>query len=105
MPASLAVCSGSPFLTAPVRIKRSAWRDIVIDPRATASRAVTALSPTSTIFTRPPASTCDSAGSRLLLIAIRLRQEERQALERHGEVDALQFDVRRHLQRAGREVE
>ena len=68
MPASRAACSGSPFLTAPLRISRSASRDIVIDPRAIASRSVTGLSPTSTIFTRPRASTCDSvvpSGSRL----------------------------------------
>ena len=53
MPASRAVWSGSPFLIAPARICRSAARDIVIRPRATASRAVTALSETSTIRTRP----------------------------------------------------
>ena len=39
------------------RIWRSASRDIVIDPRAIASRLVTGLSPTSTILTRPRAST------------------------------------------------
>ena len=36
---------------------RSASRDIRIDPRAIASRSVTGLSPTSTIFTRPRRST------------------------------------------------
>jgi hypothetical protein len=57
MPANRAVCSGSPFFTAPRRISRSASRDIVIVPRAIASRVVTGLSPTSTIFTRPRRST------------------------------------------------
>src|SRR3954454_21991751 len=88
MPASRAVCSGSPFLTAPARINRSASRDIVIVPRATASRLVTGLSPTSTIFTRPRASTCERR-MRLLLVGIGLRQEERETLERYGEIDAL----------------
>src|SRR5262249_50173543 len=54
-----AACSGSPFLTAPLRICASASRDIRIDPRAMASRLVTGLSPTSTILTRPRASTCE----------------------------------------------
>src|SRR4051812_16738384 len=109
MPARRAVCSGSPFLTAPARINRSAARDIVIEPRATATRSVIGLSPTSTIFTRPRASTCDRrtrpsparpALPALLLLAIRLRQKERKALERHGQVDALQLHVGRDLQRA-----
>src|SRR5471030_1817818 len=91
MPASRAVFSGSPFLTAPVRINRSASRDIVIDPRAIASRLVTGLSPTSTILTRPRGSTCDS----LFFFAIALRQEKRQALQRHGEIHALQLHVGR----------
>src|SRR5476651_33860 len=107
MPASRAVCSGSPFLTAPVRMSRSASRDIVIIPRATASRLVTGLSPTSTIFTRPRASTCESfpafpaapARPALLVFRIALREEKREAFERHGEIDALQLDVRRQLQR------
>ena len=34
-----------------------------------------------------------------------LREVERQALERDGQVDALQLHVRRHLQRPGREVQ
>src|SRR6185503_16557825 len=93
-----------PFFTAPERIRRSASRDIEIDPRAIASRAVTGLSPTSTILTRPRASTWDSA-LRLLTIALALRQEERQALERHRQVDALQLHVGRHLQRAGRKIQ
>ena len=41
------------FLDRAGRISRSASRDIVIDPRAMASRSVTGLSPTSTILTRP----------------------------------------------------
>src|SRR5207342_3531763 len=101
MPARRAVCSGSPFLTPPERIKRTASRDIVIVPRATASRLVIGLSPTSTIFTRPRASTCERralffpafpapparpALPVLFLIAIGLGQEERQALARHGQV-------------------
>ena len=168
MPASRAVCSGSPFLIAPARISRSASRDIVISPRATASRDVTALSDTSTIRTWPCGPTWDSAGpfleagpcleARALveaflmtflkargapLLSMRLgphaqalplarrahggsglslpmheataegayssaspcaRKNDR-TLERHGQVDALQFDVGRHLQPAGRKVE
>src|ERR1700722_11161569 len=102
MPASRAVCSGSPFLTAPRRMRRNASRDIVIAPRATASRAVTGLSATSTIFTRPRASTWGSEPLRsdppapparpalLFAVMLALRQEERQALERDGQIDALQ---------------
>src|SRR6185503_6416376 len=101
MPASRAACSGSPFLMAPRRINRRASADIEMLPRATASRLVTALAPTSTIFTRPRASTCD----RLVFFAIALRQEERQALERHGEIDALQLHARRDFQCPRREVE
>src|SRR3954453_17283381 len=102
MPASRAVGSGSPFLTVPERISRSAWGDIAIVPRAIASRLVTGLSPTSTIFTRPRASTWDRAVARpafpagpalpaLLFFAIALRQEKREAFERHGQVDTLQL--------------
>src|SRR5438093_2320309 len=109
MPARRAVCSGSPFLTAPRLIKRSASRDIVIVPRATASRFVIGLSPTSTIFTRPRRSTCDNvpalpalpglpAPPGLLVFAIALRQEKRQAFERHREVHAPQLHIRRRLQ-------
>src|SRR5215510_11787466 len=89
MPASRAVCNGSPFFTAPRRICRRASADIRIEPRATASRAVTGLSPTSTIRMRPRASTCDNRGLRLLDIA--LREEERQALERDRQIDTLQL--------------
>ena len=119
MPASRAVWSGSPFLIAPARISGAPPRDIRMRPRATASRAVTALSPTSTIRRR--AVSVDAmrgdARSRGLRLPVRrrvfslpslppsLREEERQALERDGQVDALQLHVRRHLQRAGREVQ
>src|SRR5262245_17649181 len=80
-----------------------------IEPRAIASRAVTGFSPTSTMVTRPRESTCDSAwptrGARLLRFVISLRQEKRQALERHGEIHRLQLHARWNLQRAGRKVE
>src|SRR5437899_649739 len=101
MPAIRAVCSGSPFFTLPERTRRIAVRDMVIRPRATASRSVTGLSPTSTILTRPRRSTCDS----LFLIAIVLRQEERQAFERDGQVDALQLHAIRDSERPGRKVQ
>src|SRR5512145_2251979 len=87
MPASRAVCSGSPLATAPVRMALSAAAFIVMSPRATASRFVTGLSPTSTIFTRPRRSTCESR----LAIALLLREVEREALERHGQVHAFQL--------------
>src|SRR5688572_30429980 len=133
MPASLAVCSGSPFLIAPARICRIASRDMVMRPPATASRAVVSLLLTSTIRTVPVASTCERlrdwrlgtrdsdavwrrsasgfdrgpspeprAPTLLLPIGISLREKERQALERHGEVHALYLHVCRHLQRARR---
>src|SRR5262245_31489208 len=117
MPASRAVCSGSPFLTRPARIRRSASRDIVMLPCATASRAVTALAPTSTIFTRPRASICDRVAptlpalpalpalATLRFFAIALSQQKRQALERHRQIDALELHVRRRLQRARGEIE
>src|SRR5919201_1135166 len=99
MPATRAAWSGSPLRTAPARMSRRASRDMAIDPRATASRLVTGLSPTSTIFTRPWLSTCERP-RRLFAIVLALRQEERQAFERHGEIDALELDVRGNLQRA-----
>src|SRR5581483_5877009 len=114
MPAIRADCSGSPFFTAPLRMRLRALADIAIDPRATASRAVTGFSPTSTIFTRPRSSTCVSVRCPLpdlpdppafLLTALSLRQKEREALQRHREIDALQLDVVGHLERAGRKVE
>src|SRR5688572_24066746 len=97
MPASRAVCSGSPLATAPLRINRSAAALIVISPRASASRVVTGLSPTSTIRALPLASTWES----LATVSFPLRQIERQAFERDGQIDALQFHVGRHFQRAG----
>src|SRR5262249_36057194 len=113
MPASRAVWSGSPFFTAPARIWRRAARDIVIDPRAIASRVVTGLSLTSTIRTRPRASTCDSTRfttlsdpldlpdppglPALFACGIALRQEEREVLERHGQIDTFHLHVRWHL--------
>src|SRR5687768_7016666 len=99
-PASRAVCRGSPFATVPVRMSRRAPGLIVISPRARASRVVTALSPTSTIRAFPRASTCDS-----LATGVPLGQVERQALQRHGQVHALELHVVRHFQRAWREVE
>src|SRR6185295_13888085 len=97
MPARRAVCRGSPFLTAPDRICAMASLDIVIRPRAMASRVVTGLSLTSTIRTSPEVPTCDRrADSRarlagcigVLRIEISLREEERQAFERDRQVDA-----------------
>src|SRR5260221_9925894 len=102
MPASLAVCRGSPFLTARVRIARTAAALIRTSPVAMASRTVSGLAPTSTILTRPRASTWESwtrAGRRSRpLIGILAREKERQAFERHREIDVLQFDARRHLE-------
>src|SRR4051794_35789156 len=113
MPATTAVCSGSPFSTLPARINRSASRLISISPAATASRLVTALSPTSTIRTSPRGPTCVRPlprfpVPRLLVLAgivVFLREVEREALQRYREVHALQLDVGRHFQRTRGEVE
>src|SRR5947207_2601521 len=109
MPATLAACSGSPFFTLPLRTIVSASRDMRIDPRAIASRSVTGLAPTSTIRTRPRASTWDNRPVRrdfpALLFFFAMREKERKALERHRQVDALQFDTGRNLQRARREIQ
>src|SRR3954470_18745363 len=105
MPARRAVCSGSPFLTAPLRISFNAALLIVISPRASASRVVTALSPTSTMRTSPRGPTCDRAADCLPAGIFTLREIERQALERDRQVDALQLHILRHLQRARREIE
>src|SRR5918996_5527694 len=119
IPASLAACSGSPFFTAPVRIALSAAGFIVMSPRATASRLVTGLSPTSTIFTRPRRSTWESATERrcegatvpggdgaarrrFLATALFLSEIERQAFQRHGQVHAFQLHLFGHLQRTWR---
>src|SRR5262245_13522629 len=112
MPATRAACSGSPWRTPPARTSRRASRDIATDPRATASRAVVALPPTSTMRTRPCASACERrarpafpAPPSRLLTDVSLRQEEREALERHRQIDALQLHIVGHLQRAGRKVQ
>src|SRR5690349_1612709 len=87
IPASRAVCSGSPFLLTPDRTWRSASADILMWPRATASRAVAGLAETSTIRMRPFSSTWDS----FLLTIFPLHQEEREALERDGQVHVPHF--------------
>src|SRR5687768_4538232 len=97
IPASRAACSGSPFLTLPERISLRALPDIAIDPRATASRSVTGLSPTSTIRMRPLASTCVS----LAFVINALSQVKRQALEGDRQIHTLHLDAGRHLERAG----
>src|SRR5687767_9336397 len=106
MPASRAACSGSPLASAPCLIKRRAVAVIVISPRASASRAVTGLSPTSTIRALPFSSRCDSTGARFdraltATLLLSLREIKRQTLERDRQIDAFQLDVLRHLQRAG----
>src|SRR5689334_5008332 len=114
--ATRAACKGSPFATSPRRISFNAAALMVIVPRARASRLVTGLPPTSTIFTRPRRSTCDSCcrgvtslraaevrEPRFLVTVLTLSEIERQALERHRQIDALQLDVVGHVQRAGRE--
>src|SRR5262245_697605 len=99
MPARRAVSSGSPFFSWPPRTARSAAGDTVIKPRATASRVVSALSPTSTIRMRPFGSTWDNRRLFLLVILFPLGpgsflgQIERQAFQGHSEVDALQLHV------------
>src|SRR5262245_26253185 len=115
MPASRAASRGLPFFTAPWRIAVRAAADIVTRPDAVASRSVAVLAATSTIRMRPCGSTCVSFGRAMRLIlrrggaalrvAVAVGQEERQALQRHRQVDALELDARRHPERAGREVE
>src|SRR5215467_11994636 len=108
MPARRADWRGSPFLIFPLLTMRRASRDMRMDPRAIASRSVTGLAPTSTIWTRPRSSTCDrrrDRAFRLLFFGISTRQEKRQALERNRQIDALQLHVRRHVEGAGREVQ
>src|SRR5688572_20507999 len=129
IPASRAVCSGSPLATSPRRISRSAAALMTISPRASASRFVEGFPPTSTMRALPLGSMWDSGtfvpqvasrrsqgasgqvsrtylllatGDLSLLIAfLALRQVKRQALERYRQVHALQLDLGRHLQRAG----
>src|SRR6476646_4346172 len=108
MPANRAVSSGSPFFVRPARTCRTAPADMWICASATASRAVGALSPTSTMRMRPRGSTCESpcVFVRLRIVGtVALRQEERQALERHGQVHAFELDAARDFDRAGREIE
>src|SRR5687768_3128464 len=106
IPARRAVCSGSPFLTALSRMARTAAALIRISPTALASRTVLGLPLTSTIRAWPDVPTCDRAG-RLLFAFIRLSsgEEERQALERHGQIHVLEFHARRHFEVAGRKVQ
>src|SRR5687768_2323152 len=101
IPASRAACSGSPFLTLPERINLRALPDMAIDPRATASRSVTGLSPTSTMRMRPLASTWVN----LAFVIDSLSEIERQAFERHGQIDALHLDARWNFERAGRKIQ
>src|SRR5687767_10953861 len=111
MPARRAVCSGSPLAIPPRRIRRSAAALITISPRASASRLVTGLAPTSTIRALPFASRCESlraealAEAGLPAIAFSLGEVEREALERHREIHALQLHVPGDLQRSRREIE
>src|SRR5262245_15049236 len=113
MPARRAAWSGSPFANAPCLISRSAVALIVISPRAVASRAVTALSPTSTIRALPFASRCESTGAgvepavRTLLatLLISLSKVEGEAFKGDSQIDALELDIRWNFKRSGRKVE
>ena len=65
MPASRAVCSGSPFLTAAAESREAPPRSSGRAPRPRASRSVSGFAPTRRPSGRGPrASTCDSAGAR-----------------------------------------
>src|SRR5262245_11487953 len=111
IPASRAVWSGSPFLTARARIACRAAVLIRTSPRATASRAVSGFADTSTIRTRPRSSTCDSRvrleprdlGCRAIGLAS--REEEGQAFERDSEIDVLELHVWRDFEGARGEIE
>src|SRR5262245_47309778 len=107
MPASRAVWSGSPFLTRRLRIAARAAGLIRTRASATASRSVSGFFDTSTMRTRPSGSTCESVRARLRVVGIGLpsREEERQTLERDGQIHVLQLHARRHLQGARREVQ
>src|SRR5688572_16609116 len=111
IPASRAVCGGSPLATLPCRIRRSAAALITISPRASASRFVAGLAPTSTIRALPFASRCESlraealAEAGLPAIAFSLGKVEREAFERDREVHALQLHVGGDFQRSRREIE
>src|SRR5580692_3008255 len=112
MPAIRAVCNGSPFFTARLRIARRASAFICTSQTATASRAVAGLAPTSTICARPWASTCDKRGNGRvegglerrwsldgIVVLLDARQEEREALHRYRQIHVLQLDLGRNLQR------
>src|SRR5262249_19769758 len=106
MPASRAVSSGSPFFMVPARICRSAPADSVMCPRAIASRTLTGFALTSTIRIRPVSSTWERRAPCLVLgIGFALHEKERQALERHREIHALELHAARHLEGARRKVE
>src|SRR5580765_8003036 len=104
MPAMRAISMGLPFFARPFATSRRAADDTRMNSTAVARRSVTGLSPTSTMRTLPLESTWLSVGR--LRIGSRVACEiERESLERLRQVDALQLDVRRHGERAGREVE
>ena len=102
MPASRAVCSGSPFFTAPGPDLPDGLARHGDPPARHGLARRHRLSLTSTIRTSPRASTCDSRDAvaravRGSAIRFTLCQKERQAFERHRQVHALQLHVRRHL--------
>ena len=124
IPASRAACSGSPFFTCPVRISRRATADIdtcaarhrlAVGDRLVAHvhHARGAVRPDMRQLwlsigfpARPrPRSRSDARlptlEARVLVPTLcPLRQIEREALERHRQVHALQLHARRHLERA-----
>src|SRR5688572_26096857 len=109
IPASRAVCSGSPFLTALSRIARTAAALMRISPVAVASRTVFALPLTSTMRAWPDAPTWERTGGpgRLLFAFIRLTsgEKERQTLERHGQIHVLELHTGWHFEVTGRKVQ
>src|SRR6516164_5924936 len=104
IPARRAVSRGSPFFVPRERTCFSAPADIVMRPRAIASRAVAGLAETSTIRSLPVPSMWESTGRRLAIL-VTLYEEERQAFERHREVHALELDPLWHLVGARREIQ
>src|SRR3954463_1969874 len=104
IPARRAASSALPFFTCPARTRRRAAALTVMNPSATASRAVTGLSPTSTIRRRPASSTWVS-NSRFDMRALASCQEERQTFERDRQIHALELHVRRYGQRPRRKIE
>ena len=108
MPARRAVCSGSPFFTARVRMARPrrrvhahfAFGDRLADGLGLGGDVHHAHAPPLVDVRQP------GRAARLAVLHRHLpREEEGQALERHREVHVLQLHARRHLERAGREVE